>query len=69
MARLEQALRPVVFSTKIYTFISIPNINNLLILLSPDFLLMAIHGSPKIFYKVKKKKKGLGVVAHLARGK
>lgn len=67
MARLEQALSPVVSSIKIYTFISIPNINNLLILLSPDFLLMAIRGSPKIFYKVKKN--GLGVVAHLARGK
>lgn len=50
MARLEQTLRPVVFSTKIYTFISIPNIHNLLILLSPDFLLTAMHGSPKIYH-------------------
>lgn len=53
MARTEQALRPIIFSTKIYTFISTPNSHSPLFLPSPDFLPSAIHGSPKIYHKVK----------------
>lgn len=53
MARIEQASRQIIFSTKIYTFISTPNIYNPQLLLSPDFLPSAIHESPRIYHRVK----------------
>lgn len=66
MARMEQALRPTIFSTKIYTFISTPDIHNPLFLPCPDFLPSAIQ-VPKYTTRLKT---GLGiVVAHLVRGR
>lgn len=53
MARTEHALRPIIFSTKIYTLISTPNMRNPLFLSFPDFLPSAVHKTPKIIHRVK----------------